>query len=287
MKSYKISILLLLLALISVSCQNKATEQNPTTIPIVTAIPTSEKIQSTETSPVNTTEVPLPTPSPTLIEATIQNNKPVQFPDATQYSWKKIVSGLNKPLGMAAISGDSGRLLILEQEGVIRLIENGDLKESPFLDIRDRINIQGSEQGLLGIALAPDFIDSRIFYLNYTDLIGDTVIARYQAADDLNTADHDSEQILLRQKQPYRNHNGGNLVFGPDGFLYAGLGDGGSGGDPQKNAQNTNTWLGKLLRIAVTDQTLYAIPSDNPYVNGGGKSEIWAIGLRNPMEIFI
>ena len=183
---------------------------------------------------------------------------------------------------MAAISDDSGRLLILEQEGVIRLIENGELKASPFLDIRDRINIQGSEQGLLGIALAPDFIDSRIFYLNYTDLKGDTVIARYQAADDLNTADHDSEQILLRQKQPYSNHNGGNLVFGPDGFLYAGLGDGGSGGDPQKNAQNTNTWLGKLLRIAVTDQTLYAIPSDNPYVNGGGKSEIWAIGLRNP-----
>ena len=282
MKIYKITIVLLLLALISVSCQNKSIEQVPPTIQVVTAIPTSEIIPNTETSPAGTAEIPLPTISPTVVEATVQNNTPVQFPDATQYSWKKFVSGLNKPLGMAAISDDSGRLLILEQEGVIRLIENGELKDSPFLDIRDRINIQGSEQGLLGIALAPDFIDSRIFYLNYTDLKGDTVIARYQAADDLNTAGHDSEQILLRQNQPYRNHNGGNLVFGPDGFLYAGLGDGGSGGDPQKNAQNTNTWLGKLLRIAVTDQTLYAIPSDNPYVNGGGKSELWAIGLRNP-----
>ncbi len=200
MKNFKISILILLLALISVSCQKQQTELNPPTIPVVTAIPTSEKIQSTETSPVNTTEVPLSTSSPTVIEATIQNNRPVQFPDATQYFWKKIVSGLNKPLGMAAISDDSGRLLILEQEGVIRLIENGELKASPFLDIRDRINIQGSEQGLLGIALAPDFIDSRIFYLNYTDLNGDTVIARYQAADDLNTADHDSEQISIASK---------------------------------------------------------------------------------------
>ena len=200
MNSYKISILLLLLALISVSCQNQPAEQNPSKIPIVTAIPTSEKIQNTETSPVSTTEIPLPTVSPTVIEATSQNNLPVQFPDATQYSWEKFVSGLNKPLGLAAISDDSGRLLILEQEGVIRLIENAELKETPFLDIRDRINIQGSEQGLLGIALAPDFIDSRIFYLNYTDLKGDTVIARYQAAVDLNTADHDSEQNSIKSK---------------------------------------------------------------------------------------
>jgi glucose/arabinose dehydrogenase len=282
MRKYKTLIFLFSLALLSFGCQSNRTEQVPATIPVVTAIATEEKIQNTEASPVDATETATFSTTATVVETDIQNNKPEQFPDSTEYSWKQVVTKLTRPLGMAALSDDSGRLLILEQEGVIRLIDNEKLIDVPFLDIRDRINIQGSEQGLLGIALAPDFIDSGIFYINYTDLNGDSVIARYQAAEDLNTALPDSEKILISQKQPYQNHNGGNLAFGLDGFLYAGLGDGGSGGDPQKNAQNTNTWLGKILRIAVTDQSSYAIPSDNPYVNGGGKSEIWAIGLRNP-----
>jgi len=178
----------------------------------------------------------------------------------------------------------SDRLIIyvLEQGGVIRVIENERIRNEPFLDISNKIRTQGSEQGLLGIALDPNFSINGLFYLNYSNRDGDTVIARYQANEGRYTAIPDSEQIILTQNQPYSNHNGGNLVFGPDGFLYIGLGDGGSGGDPELRSQNPETLLGKMLRISVQDQEMYAIPSDNPYQAGEGRAEIWAMGLRNP-----
>ncbi len=174
-------------------------------------------------------------------------------------------------------------MLVLEQPGTIRLIEGGALQSDPFLDIHDRVGSQGNEQGLLGIALHPNFAENGFFYVNYTDTNGDTVIARYQVTKEApNRVDPNSEKVLLQVDQPYQNHNGGSMVFGPDGKLYMGLGDGGSGGDPHGNGQSTNTLLGKLLRVDVDGGDPYAIPADNSFANGNGKPEIWALGLRNP-----
>jgi len=183
---------------------------------------------------------------------------------------------------MVEMPDGSGRLLVLEQPGTIRIIDNGQVLAQPFLDLTDRVGSRGTEQGLLGIAMDPAFAKTGIFYLNYTDRNGNTVVARYHSKAEGLTADTAFEEILLHVDQPFANHNGGNLVFGPDGMLYIGLGDGGSGGDPQGNGQNLNTLLGKMLRIDVSGQSGYTIPADNPFASGGGKPEIWAYGLRNP-----
>jgi glucose/arabinose dehydrogenase len=175
-------------------------------------------------------------------------------------------------------------MFVIEQAGRIRIAKNGQLSEPAFLDLTDRVGSAGNEQGLLGLAFHPDFKDNPYFYVNYTDKNGNTVIARFQASGD--TADPASEKDLLKLDQPFPNHNGGVLSFGPkDGYLYAGLGDGGSAGDPYGNGQNTNVLLGKILRIDVDHGDPYAIPPDNPFANTGGKPEIWAYGLRNPWRI--
>src|SRR6185436_2960084 len=123
---------------------------------------------------------------------------------------------------------------------------------------------------------------SQRFYVHYTDLRGDTTVALYRVGSDPNVADPSSEIVLLKQTQPFSNHNGGQLAFGPDGYLYLGLGDGGSGGDPQGNGQNRNTLLGKILRVNVDGGTPYGIPPDNPFAGGGGAPEVFAFGFRNP-----
>ncbi len=151
----------------------------------------------------------------------------------------------------------------------------------PFLDLRDRVGGNGSEQGLLGLALDPGFLENGRFYVNYTDREGTTAISRFLAAPQATSADPSSEVRLMTVPQPYANHNGGGLAFGRDGYLYIGLGDGGSGGDPRGNGQSLETWLGKLLRIDVSSQVTYAIPADNPFA-GSAYGEIWAYGLRNP-----
>jgi glucose/arabinose dehydrogenase len=186
-----------------------------------------------------------------------------------------------------AQAGDgSGRLFVLEQIGVIRVIQDNQRQDQPFLDIRDRVGSQGNEQGLLGIAFHPDFQNNGFFYLNYTDNSGDTVISRFTTPVDANgsrpLADPASEKVLLQVDQPFANHNGGQVIFGPDGYLWIGLGDGGSGGDPRNNGQNPDTLLGKLLRIDVNQGDPYSIPADNPFTAGGGAVEVWALGLRNP-----
>ncbi len=160
-----------------------------------------------------------------------------------------VVSGLDRPVDLQA--DGSGRLFVIEKAGRIRIIQDGQLLPQPFLDITDRVGSGGNEQGLLGLAFHPQYSQNGRFFVNYTDKKGDTVIARFQVSGDPNTSDPDSEVKLLGIDQPYQNHNGGVLAFGPDGYLYAGLGDGGSAGDPQGNAQNTNSLLGKILRIDV------------------------------------
>jgi glucose/arabinose dehydrogenase len=194
-------------------------------------------------------------------------------------------SGLSAPLGATHAGDNTGKMYIVEQAGRIRLVDNGALLPTPFLDISGRV-ISGGEQGLLGLAFPPGFATSGRFYVNYTRIQdGATVIARYLLTANPNVADNTSEVVLLTIPQPFANHNGGQLAFGPvDGFLYIGMGDGGSGGDPQNNAQNDNSLLGKILRIDVESVAVgYAIPPNNPFVGTpDARGEIWALGLRNP-----
>ena len=240
---------------------------------------TPSVVEPTPPAPADT-QPPPPSPSP---EPATPQARPVVMPDPAAYTWEQVSSGLNAPVGLENAGDGSGRLFALEQAGVIRIIQNGTLVEVPFLDIRNRVGSRASEQGLLGLAFHPRYTENGFFFLNYTDGNGDTVIARFRvSSDDPNRADADSETRLLHIPQPFGNHNGGVTEFGPDGYLYLGLGDGGSGGDPQNNAQSLDTLLGKLLRIDVAGGETYAIPPDNPFAGGGGRPEIWAYGLRNP-----
>jgi glucose/arabinose dehydrogenase len=226
----------------------------------------------TETpSPVVPTATSLPSPTPASV---------IDLPDGSAYTWVPVITGLQNPVDIQN-AGDA-RLFVIEKAGRIRILRGGQLLPTPFLDITDRVGSDGSEQGLLGLAFHPRYAGNGRFYVNYTDRRGNTVIARYTAGSDPDLADPASEKVLLRVDQPFANHNGGGLAFGPDGYLYLGLGDGGSGGDPLGNAQSLDTLLGKILRLDVDAGEPYAIPTGNPYVSGGGQPEIWAYGLRNP-----
>jgi glucose/arabinose dehydrogenase len=200
------------------------------------------------------------------------------FPTPGAYRWQLLVSGLQRPVDLQA--DGSGRLFVLEKVGRIRILQNGSLLQASFLDITDRVGSSANEQGLLGLAFHPGYAQNGYFFVNYTDRNGDTVISRFQVSGDPNFSDPSSEMKLLGINQPYRNHNGGGLAFGPDDYLYAGLGDGGSAGDPLGNGQKLTTLLGKILRLDVDSTEPYAIPADNPF-----GTEIWAYGLRNPWRI--
>ncbi len=198
------------------------------------------------------------------------------------YTLREVVSGLDKPLYITHSDDDSDRLYILEQRGVIRVIQRENSLIKTFLDINDRVGSDASEQGLLGMAFHPEYDANSYFFVHYTDTEGDTVISRFKAIDPDN-ADPASESVILTADQPYSNHNGGQIVFGPDGFLYIGLGDGGLAADPHGNAQSLKTLLGKILRIDINTENRYGIPMDNPFVNQVEvRPEIWAYGLRNP-----
>jgi glucose/arabinose dehydrogenase len=176
------------------------------------------------------------------------------------------------------------------KSGESGIVENGQLLTQPFLDIRDRVGSVAYEQGLLGLAFHPDYATEGAdgfgrFWVNYTDYNGNTRISRFSVRDsDPNQADPASEVVYLSQRQPYPNHNGGIVKFGPDGYLYIGLGDGGSANDPLGAGQDLTTFLGKILRLDVdAEGGTYAIPADNPFVNDeNALQEIWAYGLRNP-----
>lgn len=197
----------------------------------------------------------------------------------------------DRPLRILHPGDQTNRLFVVEQRGVISVFENDPDTEqsSPFLNLENRVNDSGNEQGLLGLAFHPDFESNGYFYVNYTAASpGRTVISRFSTSDgNPNEANPDSELILLTYEQPFSNHNGGHLEFGPDGYLYISSGDGGSGGDPQNNGQDRSTLLGALLRIDVDNPqngNAYGIPSDNPFIDNdqGYREEIYAWGLRNP-----
>ncbi len=193
--------------------------------------------------------------------------------------FETIATGFTLPLAIEN-AGDE-RLFVVEQGGLIKILHD-DLSITTFLDITDRVGTMFNEQGLLGLAFHPDYILNGYFYVNYTDLLGDTHISRFSRDPlDADLADPDSELNLIFADQPAPNHNGGCLKFGPDGYLYIFLGDGGGAGH-NRSQDITDNLLGKILRIDVDGGTPYAIPPDNPFVGITGDDEIWAIGLRNP-----
>ncbi len=196
---------------------------------------------------------------------------------------EEVVSGIGRVTDIQSPHDGSGRLFLVQQPGIIRILRDGDLLPRPFLNIEGRVT-SGGERGLLGLAFPPDFAARNYFYVNYTDASGATVVSRFVVSDDPATAEDGSERILLTVQQPFSNHNGGQIRFGPDGFLYIGMGDGGSANDPFNNAQNSMSLLGKMLRIDVEPNLEeYRIPRGNPFAGSPDiRSEIWALGLRNP-----
>lgn len=185
------------------------------------------------------------------------------------------------PVHVASPAGDP-RLFVVEQAGRIRVVKSGVASATPFLDITSRVK-SGGEQGLFSVAFHPNYRANGFFFVDFTDKHGDTHIERFKVSANADVADSASSLLILKIAQPYGNHNGGLVMFGPDGMLYIGMGDGGSGGDPKANGQNRNALLGKILRINVSRTEPYSIPVGNPYANGAeGKPEVWATGIRNP-----
>ena len=214
-------------------------------------------LASCATDPVE--EVPSGGPTPRRSSAA-----PSPAPEDGPPRLQRVVGGLSSPVGITHAGDGTGDLYIVEQTGTIRVLRGGRGEPQAFLDISDRV-VAGGEQGLLGLAFHPGFEDNRRFFVNYTDTAGDTQVVEYRS--DGATADEGSARVLLTVSQPFSNHNGGHLVFGPDRALYVGMGDGGAAGDPEGNGQDPNALLGKLLRIDV---------------DASAEAEIWALGLRNP-----
>jgi glucose/arabinose dehydrogenase len=246
------------------ACSSPTAAPTPTIAPSTLAAATP----SPSNPPAAATASLAPTPAPTTTTV------------IPQVRLVRAMNGLGFNSMTGALQGPDGRWYVVEQPGRILTFREGDASATLFLDIRHNVDF-GGEKGLLGFALAPDFARTGVFFVDYTR--GGplrTEIASFTSNG--TVADAASEVVILEIAQPFENHNGGQLAFGPDGYLYIGMGDGGSGGDPQGNGQNKNALLGKLLRIDVSDRTKYGVPSDNPFAAGGGRGEVWAYGLRNP-----
>jgi glucose/arabinose dehydrogenase len=204
------------------------------------------------------------------------------LPEGTGARLQQVASGLGVPLYLTAPPADVNRLFIVEQTGTIRIVKDGTLLPTAFLDIRAQVSA-GGEQGLLGLAFYPDYAATGRFVVHYTDTAGDTRLSSFRVSIDPDVADATSEQVILTADQPFSNHNGGQVTFGPDGFLYLGLGDGGSSGDPQGRGQDLSDLLGSILRIDVQSEMSYTVPVDNPFVaQADARPEVWSYGLRNP-----
>ncbi|MDE2990047.1 MAG: PQQ-dependent sugar dehydrogenase [Chloroflexota bacterium] len=227
---------------------------------------------------------PVPEPTPTPTPAPTPTPTPTPAPPVLRgLTADRVVGGLVRPVYAGHAGDGSGRLFVIEKEGRVRIVVAGQLVPDPFLDLTGIVNSRANERGLLGLAFHPDYASNGRFFVFYTELRGATVVAEYRVSDDPDRADPTSARVLLTQPQPFANHNGGMLAFGPDGMLYVALGDGGAAGDPQNHAQRLDTWLGTLLRLDVSAPGAYRVPSDNPFVGvPDARAEIWAYGLRNP-----
>ena len=261
--------------------------EQPTVRPLPTAVPSataSATAALTITDEPNTeiTAVPTETPQPTA--TAVPTATPIPSNPAGSITLAPLLqNAFTKPVYLTHAFDE--RLFVVEEAGLIRIVQDGQLLDAPFLDIRDRVGSTQLEQGLLGLAFHPNYGENGQFFVNYSNPSGDTHIARFSVdLEDPNRANPDSERVLLTYEQPYPNHNGGQVAFGADGYLYIGVGDGGSANDPLNSGQNRETLLGSLLRINIDQsETSYVIPGANPFVNSDTfRKEIWAWGLRNP-----
>ena len=282
--------LLFALAVLLPACAGSPAQVEPTA-----AAPSQTAAQATEPTPTSTpvpTPVPPPTPlqSPALIP---EEREPVEALPLAPVELEPAFPGIefDRMVLLTHAGDDTGRLFLVLQPGMIVVFENDPGVESAqtFLDIRERVSDAGNEEGLLGLAFDPAYAENGYLYVYYSaSRPRRSVVSRFSVSPgDADRADPDSELVFMEVEQPYSNHNGGHIVFGPDGMLYVGLGDGGAAGDPQGNGQDTSTLLGSILRIDVSrldSLGTYAVPDDNPFAGSGGaaRGEIWAYGLRNP-----
>ena len=222
----------------------------------------------------------------TLSSVAAQDATVPQVPDGKQYQLLEITNGLERPLLLTNANDGTNRMFVVEQGGKIwsMTVVDGTIQKQAFLDVSGIISTNGNERGLLGLAFHPQFKTNGQFFINYTDVNGNTVVARYNVlASDPTVGDPNSASFVIQIKQPFPNHNGGNLTFGPDGYLYIGMGDGGSQGDPNGNGQSKKALLGKLLRLDIDSAQPYAAPKDNPAATDPNFApEVWAYGFRNP-----
>lgn len=265
--------LCLAVSLATAACGGNTTA-TPTWTPGVTAAATATPSVSPSPGTPSPSVAPTATVTPSPTAAAFD-------PARVHLGLQPVVSGLDQPVFAAGAGDGSGRLFIVEQPGRILVVgPDGKLAASPFLDLRAKVSCCG-ERGLLGLAFSPTYATDGRFFVDYTDTAGNTVVARFTRRDSTH-GDPASERVLLHIQQPFPNHNGGMLAFGPDGDLYVGMGDGGSGGDPMNNGQRLDTLLGKLLRIDVSGDP-YTVPAGNPFVGrSGARGEIFDYGLRNP-----
>jgi glucose/arabinose dehydrogenase len=290
----RVGVLFIFLAILLVACSGKtpvpptATATAPLMIRVATPTITPSSPYTPRSTPIirGTGEPAIPTPTPTLTPTPTPTLMTVNtLPEPADYKWTPVLSGLDRPVDVTNAGDGSGRLFIVQQTGKILIYKNNSLLPTPFLDLTQKVDCCG-ERGLIGLVFHPQYIENGYFYVDYVEKVDShlyTVIARYSVShNDPDQADPASEMRILHIEQPYQNHKGGQLAFGPDGYLYIGMGDGGSEGDPLDNGQSLQTLLGKILRIDVDQSPPYAIPADNPFATGGGMWEIWAYGLRNP-----
>lgn len=244
--------------------------QTPTAVAQATTPTTTPVVAATE--PPTATPPPTPTPAPALPPLETINLELIP-----------VAGGFTKPTYLTHAGDGTGRLFVVEQAGRILVLKDGAVNPTPFLDIVSIVGSDANEQGLLSVAFHPNFPTDNRFFVNYTNRQGDTVIASYRLSGNPDVADPNSAKILMTIGQPYANHNGGQVAFGPDGYLYIGMGDGGAANDPENRAQDLGVLLGKILRIDIDNGDPYGVPDTNPFVdNSEARPEIWSYGWRNP-----